>query len=177
LKSYTFSILVISPLGPCNIGKFHFTFRPLKFLYFAIKSLALSHPSSSSGSSSAPLFSCPPPPSLGIPARQCSPLVPSHSHAPPYLLPDPIPWFPRPFPCRHAPAAACPCSAPPPEPPSWPSALRPSRTSSSLYIAALGRIEASSHPLAPISLAEALLPVPSHRRPSAPRRRPPSRPP
>jgi hypothetical protein len=39
LKSYTFSILVISPLEPCISGKFSFTFGPLKILQFANRSL------------------------------------------------------------------------------------------------------------------------------------------
>jgi hypothetical protein len=103
----------------------------------------------------------------------CFPCSLAHP-APPYPIPNPIPRFSRPLLCCHAhDAAASTAVIPPP----WSSALRPSRTSSSLYIAALRRVEANSHPLVPLSLAGALLPVPPRRRPSASRRRPPFRPP
>jgi hypothetical protein len=64
---------------------------------------------------------------------------PPHSQAPPYPIPNPIPRFPHPLLCCHAhDAGASTAVIPPP----WFSALRPSRTSSSLYIAALGPPEA-----------------------------------
>jgi hypothetical protein len=122
LKSCTTFILVISPLEPCISGKFSFTFRPLKFLQIANRSLALSHSSSTSGcflcfSVSARRRR----PSL-IPAVRAAPLAPSPLQAPPYLFPALIPSLPHPFLCRHARTAACPsnqCSSPEP-PPSFP---------------------------------------------------------
>jgi hypothetical protein len=86
--------------------------------------------------------------------------------------PPPLPLLAPPRVCRRRSSH---CVADLSTPP-WSSALRPSRTSS-LYIAALGRVEASPHPLAPLSLAGALLPVLPRRHPTASRRRPPSRPP
>jgi hypothetical protein len=103
------------------------------------------------------------------------PLLTSRRRSSPALRPSPppCPLLALPRVCRRRPSHYVADLSTPP----WSSALRPSRTSSSLYIAALGRVEASSHPLAPLSLAGALLPVPPRRRPTASRWRPPSRPP
>jgi hypothetical protein len=109
-----------------------------------------------------------------VSAAPSLPLTPRRRSSP-ALRPSPPPW-PLLTPtrvCHRRPSLL----RRPPELPPWTSPLRPSRTSFPLYIVALGRVEASPHPLAPLSLAGALLLVPPRCRQYCYRRQPSSRPP